>query len=69
MGILEDNKPFKNQLSYNFKNYFIPFYNVFPHNYRRLIERSFMGTKYNTHEENWGNVTDENIIELSKGKK
>ena len=64
-GILEDNKPFKKHLKYIFKDY-LPLYDVFPDNYRKLVERSFKNT---IHEGDayWGTVTNEKILKIING--
>ena len=53
-GILPDGKPFTKQLKYILKDY-IPLYDVFPDNYRKLIERSFRGTEYEGPAD-WGDI-------------
>lgn len=66
-GILPDGTSFKSHMKYTKADY-IPFYDDFPHHYRRLIERSFKGTEYEAHS-NWGKVTDEKIIDMINGNK
>ena len=58
-------KPFKSQMKYNLKEY-IPFWSIFPHNYRKIIERNFIGTEHHAFPD-WGKVTDEKILSLING--
>lgn len=64
-GILLNGKPFKSQIKYKLKEY-IPFWSIFPHNYRKIIERNFIGTEHHAFPD-WGKVTDEKILSLING--
>lgn len=61
-GVLNNGKSFKSQIKYKLKDR-IPFWNNHPDNYRKTIERSFVGTKHHAHA-SWGIVTDEKVKKL-----
>lgn len=61
-GVLNNGKSFKSQIKYKLKDR-IPFWNNHPDNYRKTIERSFVGTKHHAYP-SWGIVTDEKVKKL-----
>lgn len=61
-GVLNNGKSFKSQIKHRLRNY-IPFWDNHPDNYRKTIEKSFVGTEHQAHP-SWGIVTDEKIKKL-----